>query len=283
MSATLSIQTDLVYATTPAGELRGDLYRPAGDGRFPLLIAVPGGAWRVCNRAKWRDWGEYLAGRGYALFAIDYRTATPQRTAFPEAPCDLLAAIRHARGNASTLSVDPDRIGLFGASAGAHLAALAALAPEHRAFEASKSLNGFGSIAAHVKVLVGAYGIYDLFRHWQDDLALNPPPDGNVVRNLLGCDPFDNQQRYVDASPLRQISYAANKVSALIAWGGDDEFVNPAQSEIFVRALQQARFNVRTHKAVGASHFWVNHALSDPLGHSARFAPVLAEFLDSFL
>jgi dipeptidyl aminopeptidase/acylaminoacyl peptidase len=103
------------------------------------------------------------------------------------------------------------------------------------------------------------------------------------VRNLLGCDPFDNQQRYVDASPLRQISYAANKVSALIAWGGDDEFVNPAQSEIFVRALQQARFNVRTHKAVGASHFWVNHALSDPLGHSARFAPVLAEFLDSFL
>lgn len=272
-------QPNITYASAAGTPLLGDLYAPEGPGPFPVLVAVPGGAWRISRRSGWREWGEYLATRGYALFAIDYRVSTPSRKAFPEAVCDVLAAIRHVRGEGVAWSLDPERIGLFGASAGAHLAALAALAGDQPQYEPSRALNGHGQLPAHVKTLVGAYGVYDLFRHWQDDLALNPGVDGNVVRNLLGAEPYDDQQIYFDASPIRQIRYARNSLPALIAWGTHDEFVLPLQSESFVRALQQARFNVRTYKALGASHFWINQPMGEPGTDSARFAPHLVQYL----
>jgi len=283
MSSSTLHRSGITFATTDCGPLRGDLYLPDGEGPFPVVIGVPGGAWRISARSSWRDWGEHLAARGYAFFAVEYRTATYAKKAFPEAVCDLLAAIRYLRGNATDLSLASDRIGLFGASAGAHIAALAALSPDHPSFDGSRTLNDFGAVPSTVKTLIAAYGIYDLFRHWQDDLILNPAPDGNVVRNLLGTDPFDNQQLYFDASPIRHVTYAANKLTALVTWGTDDEFVQPSQSEAFVRVLQQARFNVRTFKAVGASHFWVGQPLNDPTAHSAIFAGRLVQFLSVFL
>lgn len=278
-----SCEAGVIYARVGEVDLRGDLYRPDGDGPFPVLVGVPGGAWRTCVRASWRDWGEYLSARGIALFAVDYRVAAPGRKAYPEAVCDILSAIRFIRGQAQDRHLDPDRIGLFGISAGAHLAALAALAPDHPLYAPSRSQNAFGHHSAAVKTLVTAYGIFDLFAHWQHDLALNPAPDADLVRNLLGKDPFEDQQLYADASPIRQVTYAANGLSVLAAWGTEDEFVSRRQSERFVRVLQQARFNVRTYKAVGASHFWANQPLDQPSNDSARFAPHLTQFLSMAL
>jgi acetyl esterase/lipase len=277
-------QMGLTYALAEGAPLCGDLYLPQGSGPFPALIAVPGGAWRMCVRNSWKDWGYYLAERGYAVFAIDYRTATATQRAFPEAVCDVLASVRFLRGEAQKFWIDPDRIGIFGASAGAHLGALAALAAEdHPLFQPSRALNPYGNVSAQIKTLVAAYGIYDLFRHWQDDLKLNPAGDANVVRNFLGSEPFQNQQLYFDASPVRHVHYG-RKLSALIAWGTADELVNPAQSEDFVRVLQQARIPVFTHRAVGASHFWVNlQPLSEPTSDSAVFAPRVHKFLSLML
>src|SRR2546421_6536001 len=129
-----SCRENVTYCTHDGVELRGDLYLPKGDGPFPILIGAPGGGWRICVRASLRQWGIYLASRGYGLFAIDYRLATATRKAFPEAVQDVVAAVRFLRGSGAELSIDPRRIGLLGASAGAHLAALAALGSDTNAF-----------------------------------------------------------------------------------------------------------------------------------------------------
>jgi acetyl esterase/lipase len=258
-------------------ELQGDLYLPKGQGPFPVLIAVPGGGWRVCVRASLREWGFYLAARGYGVFVIDYRLATATRKAFPEAVQDVLAAVRFIRSSAVELSIDPNRIGLIGASAGAHLAALAALGGaaafgEHPA-----------ATPAHVKALVAVCGVYDLFRHWQDDLGRNPEPQSNIARNLIGKEPYEDQRVYFEASPMRHVCYEKKQIPVLVSWSTSDDVVDPAQSESFVRALQQARFTVRTHRLIGATHFWFGEPLHEASGGPANFAPRLMEFLGSAL
>ncbi len=77
-------------------------------------------------RGAFQYWGPYLAARGIAMFSISYRLATKTKT-FPEAVQDVLAGVQFLRGKAGAFGIDPARIGLLGASAGAHLAALAAL------------------------------------------------------------------------------------------------------------------------------------------------------------
>jgi len=256
---------NVAYCEHAGAPLRGDLYLPEGQGPFPILIGVPGGGWRICVRASLREWGRYLASRGYGLFVIDYRLATADRKAFPEAVQDVHAAVRFIRGSASELSIDPSRIGLIGASAGAHLAALAAL--------------GGDCDEAHVQALVAVCGVYDLFRHWQDDLGRNPEPLWNIARNLVGADPYEDPSVYFEASPLRHITYAKNRMPVLVSWSTSDDVVDPAQSESFVRALQQARFTVRTHKVMAASHFWLSESLQDASSATASFAPRLMQFL----
>ena len=115
------------YATHDGVALAGDLYLPAGAGPFPALVGVHGGGWQAGARNAFQFWGPYLAERGYALFAISYRLAKKGQKMFPQAVNDVLAAVQFVRGSAGELKIDPERIGLFGASAGGHLASLAAL------------------------------------------------------------------------------------------------------------------------------------------------------------
>src|SRR3984893_9066408 len=127
--STTQIETRLgiAYANHDGVSLLGDLYMPASAGRFPALIAVHGGGWQAGARNAFQFWGPHLAERGYALFAISYRLAKKGTKMFPQAVNDVLAAVQFVRGSAGGIKVDPERIALFGASAGAHLSALAAL------------------------------------------------------------------------------------------------------------------------------------------------------------
>ena len=115
------------YATHDGVALAGDLYLPAGAGPFPALVGVHGGGWQAGARHAFQFWGPYLAARGYVLFAISYRLAKKGQKMFPQAVNDVRAAVQFVRGSAAEFKVDPERIGLFGASAGGHLASLAAL------------------------------------------------------------------------------------------------------------------------------------------------------------
>jgi acetyl esterase/lipase len=269
---------NVTYREDVGLELQGDLYLPKGRGPFPILIGVPGGGWRMCVRATLREWGFYLASRGYGMFAIDYRVATATRKAFPEAVQDVIAAVRFIRSSESELSIDASRIGLLGASAGAHLAALAALGGDARFGDGSVDA-GAGTRAC-VKALVAVCGVYDLFRHWQDDLGRNSDPQSNIARNLIGADPYEDARAFFEASPLRYISYENNRMPVLVSWSTSDDVVDPAQSESFARALQQARFTVRTHRLLGASHFWFGESLRDNASATASFAPRLVQFLN---
>ena len=117
--------------------------------------------------ASSQHWGPYLAARGVALFAISYRLAKTGQKTFPHAVQDVLAAIQYVRGNAKDLNIAPDRIGVFGHSAGGNLGALAALAGRSPMFAGGYPQDPHAKESTEVKVFAGVYGVYDLAAMWQ--------------------------------------------------------------------------------------------------------------------
>src|ERR1700680_2922300 len=122
----ITTHAGIAYANHDGVELLGDLYLPKGAKSAPALVAVHGGGWVQGVRGAFQYWGPHLAARGVAVFAISYRLATKGKM-FPQAVQDVLAGVQFVRGKAGEFGIDPQRIGLLGASAGGHLASLAAL------------------------------------------------------------------------------------------------------------------------------------------------------------
>jgi acetyl esterase/lipase len=117
----------LKYASPDGVDLLLDLFLPQGaPGPLPVVVFLHGGGWSQGNRTTGPDFKRFFAQEGIAIAAIDYRL-TPTIT-FPKNAEDVKTAVRWLRANAATYNLDPRRIGLWGTSAGGHLATVAAVA-----------------------------------------------------------------------------------------------------------------------------------------------------------
>ncbi|MGA7489095.1 MAG: alpha/beta hydrolase [Xanthobacteraceae bacterium] len=280
MPASQQIETrsGVAYASHDGVSLAGDLYLPAGAGPFPTLVAVHGGGWQAGARSAFQFWGPYLAERGYALFAISYRLAKKGQKMFPQAVNDVLAAVRFVRGSASEMKVDPARIALFGASAGAHLASLAALGGDSAVFERAYPDDAHAAASAKVKAFVGVYGVYDLVDMWQR-YQLQSPRENNI-ENFMGAAPMDDPRLYFDASPVNYATFANNGIGVFLSVGTEDDLVDRrAQTDQFLMRLKQANFFVRTCIVQGAPHYWLNDPIEEAGSYSGFLAPRLVRFL----
>ena len=276
----IETRSGITYATHDGVALAGDLYLPAGAGPFPALVAAHGGGWQAGARSAFQYWGPYLAARGYALFAISYRLAKKGRKMFPQAVTDVRAAVQFVRGSAGEFKLDPARIGLFGASAGAHLTALAALGADK--FKDAYPGDPHAAVSAKVKAFVGVYGVYDLVEMWQR-YQLQSPRENNI-ENFLGCAPMDDPQRYFDASPINYATFANNQIGVFLAVGTEDDLVNRrAQTDAFLLRLKQANFFVRPCFVQGAPHYWLNDPIEESRSYSGFLAPRLMRFLQERL
>ena len=105
--------------------------------------------WRL---ATWlpeavKSWGPWLAERGYAVVAVDYRLSNQVSPAWPGVWEDVCRSLDWLIAKASSLQIDPARIGTIGDSVGGHMAAMLSLHER---------------TAQHIRAMVGVYGIYDL-------------------------------------------------------------------------------------------------------------------------
>jgi len=273
-----AIRKDLAYAHHDGVELHGDLYLPSGSGPFPVLVNVHGGYWRRGARETFAHWGPYLAARGYAGFTISYRLTKPGKKTYPEAVHDVRAAVQFMRARAKDFGLDPGRIALWGNSAGAQLAALVALAGDDPLFAGGYPADPHASVSTKVKVLIGVYGIYDLVAQWRHSQIGNP--GDNLVESFLGTSPMADRRRYFDASPLSHATIANNKTATYLSWGTEDDVVDHrTQSEVFLLALKQAGFVVRTCVVHGAPHYWLSDPIEEPASYPGFLAPRLLRFL----
>jgi acetyl esterase/lipase len=268
----------LTYCTHDSVALAGDLYLPKGAGPFPALVGVHGGGWVQGARGQFQHWGRYLAARGIALFAISYRFATASQKTFPHAVQDVLAAIQFVRGKAKDFNLSPDRIGVFGHSAGGNLGALAALGGRDPLFANGYANDPHAKESTEVKVFAGVYGVYDVAEMWQK-YNLQSPKQNNIEW-FMGASLPDNRRLYFDASPISYAVSANNKVAVHLSVGTEDDLVDRrAHTDAFLLALKQAGFFVRTTLLQGAPHYWGSDPIDEPGSFSGFLAPRLVRFL----
>ena len=253
---------DIVFAEHDSVRLLGDFYAPKDLDKAPALVAVHGGGWQIGDRKFYSNWGPYLARNGFAVFAIEYRLMKPGVKTYPGSVYDAKAAVQYVRAKADELGVDPDRIGMIGDSAGAHLSALVALAGEEPAFSSEYRSDPNAALPAKVKAVVGFYGVYDMLAQWQHDLVTRPRD--NISEKYLGAAPHTNRKVFFEASPISYATVDRNSTRFLLIHGDHDDIVDPAtQSAAFLIALKQAGFFVRTVVIPGAGHFFITEPVDD--------------------
>ena len=118
---------DLPYASLSPAQKLDIFWPPDGDGPFPVIMSIHGGAFRGGDKRD-QQLEPMLRGleRGYAVVSINYRMSG--EATFPALVHDVKAAIRWVRANAKQLLFDPNRIAVWGGSAGGYLALMAGVA-----------------------------------------------------------------------------------------------------------------------------------------------------------
>jgi acetyl esterase/lipase len=239
----------LTFAAIPGYRpLQLDLFRPASSGPLPAVVYLHGGGWRQGARdmtsPAFRDWRPGLLSRvasaGFAVVCPDYRLSGEAR--FPAQLEDVHRALDWVADSGARHGIDPDRILLWGDSAGGHLAALAGTRGEAR---------------PGIRGVVAWYPVTDLVGIQADADAVGGEPHNTPDARetaLLGGPISDLPELAADASPVSHVAAAA--APFFLAHGTADVGVPFAQSVRLRDALLAAGAEVSLHAVEGADHMW---------------------------
>ncbi len=240
------VRRGVEIAHGPGYRLRLDIYDcPGSHGPRPAVIQVHGGAWIIgAKRFQGIPLLCHLAMSGWVGFNIDYRLS-PLAT-FPDQLVDVKRAIAWVRSHREELGIDPQCIAITGGSAGAHLAALAALTPGEPEYQP-----GFEESDTSVVAAVTFYGVYDLTDHRRRGGAESQHDflESEVMKRRFAEDP----EPFVRGSPLSWVRRDAPPF--FVIHGTDDTIVDISDARDFVERLRQTSFNSVVYAEMeGAEH-----------------------------
>jgi acetyl esterase/lipase len=249
------ISRDHVYAERDTGSLKADVYTPRGDGPFPAVLVVHGGAWMMGTRTQLAGAAEKLAENGYVAVAINYRLAPQSK--FPAQIYDCQAAVRWMREHASEFKIDPTRIGGFGYSAGGQLVALLGSLDNDDFNE--PGLPADAPSARLQCVLAG--GAPCEFRIL--------PIESKQLAYWLGGTPGEKPDAYQNASPT---AFVTNDDPPMYFYhGGNDEIVPIRSVKRMVEVLQEAHVPVEFYEVPNGTHLTAAFD-ADAMQHALAFA-----------
>ena len=250
----LRIFTDLPYAQTPQRTLRLDLRVPRSAGRLPLILYIPMGGMSSCvkEQAPW-----WLTDHGFALASIEARVSS--EAIAPAAVHDCKAAVRWLRAHADQYGYAPDAMGVWGHSAGGHLAALLGTSGDVVDLEGA---GGTAGVSSRVQAVCDECGVpHDLSWFGRPEVkAQFPGVAGNLARYLGGA----VEDRSELARRVSPQTYVTKKCPPmLLIHGAADEVVPVDEMVNFQQALQAVACDVTLRILPGIGHGW-DAALTRP-------------------
>lgn len=232
---------DLAYVPDGGERQTLDVYVPSdAKGALPLVVWIHGGGWR--RGSKEHCPALPLVKQGYIVASINYRLS--ERHKFPTQIEDCKAAVRWVRANAEKYHIDPKHVGVWGDSAGGHLAALLGTSGDVKELEGKE---GNPDQSSRVQCVIDWYGPSD-FLHLDREMARPNSP----VSHLLGGPVTENEDKARQASPITFVS--KDDPPFLIMHGNKDRLVHLDQSERLTDALKKAGVPVTLKRIDGAGH-----------------------------
>jgi acetyl esterase/lipase len=230
-----------------------DLWLPAyldtaSNGKvYPLVVFIHGGAWEGGDKSIMTCQGQFIDS-GYAVASINYRST--HETAHPAQIEDCKRAISWLRSHARLLKIDPDRIGVWGVSAGGHLAALLGTTCDTSVYPWESPEKVSSSVQA-VCDWCGPTDLKTIAKEAGTTYILS-----RAVKLLLGGSPEDKPELADEVSPVTHVHKGCPPF--LIVHGQDDTIVPVEQSEELAKALKSARSNCTLEIIPGANHNFYN-------------------------
>jgi acetyl esterase/lipase len=245
---------DVVYGEVDGTGLLMDVFTPKEKANGLAIIDVVSGAYHS-DRGKIRDHAmaqlyTILCSRGYTVFAV--RPGSRSRYTCLEMDGHVRTGIRYVKGHASAYKIDPERLGITGASAGGHLATLAAVTPQEGKPDAKDpSLRQ----STNVKAAAVFFPPTD-FLDWD-----GKPANFETLGDLLflggakGHSEDEIKDRAREISPARLVKGPA--VPFLFIHGDSDPLVPLQQSQKMVEALKAAGGSAELIVKKGGGHPWL--------------------------
>jgi acetyl esterase/lipase len=250
MSASLPhvrVIADQVYSRAGGQDRLADVYIPETQVTPAVVLWLHGGGWRFGDRHLCPDLADFAARSGLAVLSIDYRLSDEAK--FPAPVEDVKTAVRWARQIGGEFGLNAQRIGLWGSSAGGHLAACAALSSVDEFLTAEHA--GYSS---SVQAVVDGYGPTNFARIDCDRAAAAPVGDDaeslEIGRVLPACHPDSFESRLLGiavntaqtevqlADPVHYVGQGSPPF--LILHGQADTLIPCSQSQYLFDALAAA-------------------------------------------
>jgi len=226
---------DVIYGHRDGMALTYDVFKPVKNANGALVVNMVSAGWRSSWGAPEERQARYqvLIDKGFTVVALHHASAP--RFPVPDAVKDVRLGLRHIKLHAAEYGADPDRIGVWGASAGGHLALVAGVMADDGDPAAANPLERSGN---RVRAVVAYF----------------PPTDLDVLlgdRAKSGAIDFDNSLR-ASISPIHFVD--ARDPPTLIITGDADKGVPPSQSETMHAAFDKAGVENKLTKFPGADH-----------------------------
>lgn len=214
------------------------------EGKAPVLVQVPGGAWALgWRRPQAYPLMSHLADRGWIIVALNYRVSPRNR--WPDHIVDVKRALAWVKQNIADYGGDPNFVAITGESAGGHLAALTALTPNDPKWQP-----GFEDADTSVVAAVPIYGRYD----WRSIHGEGRPEFIAFLEKLIvqrSITKFPDV--FADASPLDRVHSEAPPFFVL--HGHHDSVIPVAEAREFVDAMRNtSKSPVLYAELPGAQH-----------------------------
>jgi len=233
---------DIPYADKSDSQ-KLDIYLPnKGDGPFPVIATFHGGAWMFGDKGDDMNL-PFLEGlkHGYAVACVNYRLSGEAH--FPSQIHDCKTAIRYLRTNATDYHLDGTRIGAWGASAGAHLAALLGTTPRVRGLDDPSMRKTKTRFSCKVQAVVTWYGPLENFIKMDEELTAsgmgtpNHSNEDSPESQLLGRKITEVPALVKFASPMTYIKPSVPPF--LVQHGLKDSIVPVEQSIRFAAQMEK--------------------------------------------
>jgi acetyl esterase/lipase len=244
----LELLRDVEFGKGGERTLKLDILRPkkAPAEPMPVIVYIHGGAWRAGSKNDMPGLCFPLAREGYLCASVEYRLS--QEAIFPAQIEDCKCAIRFLRANAKQYGVNPDRIGVWGHSAGGHLVALLGTAGDVKELEGK---GGWPDQSSRVQAVVDCFGPTDFTQMGNGpQIAHNTPNSPESL--LIGGPVQENKDKAAKANPITYVT--KDDPPFLIMHGDKDPLVPLSQSEILSEALKKAGVDATLHVVKGGGH-----------------------------
>jgi acetyl esterase/lipase len=238
---------DIPYVENGHERQRLDLFLPAeAKGPLPVIVWIHGGGWKSGSKENCLPLRAHFVEKGYAVASIGYRLSS--HAIFPAQIEDCKGAIRWLRAHAEEYHLDPDRFGVWGSSAGGHLAALVGTAGDVKNFDVGAHLDQ----SSRVQAVCDYYGPSDFTASSGSSGGEAKADPRSSPNRLIGGLLSENPEKAAAISPVTYVS--ADDPPFLIVHGDKDQTVSLKQSQLLFEALKARQVAVRFHTIHGVGH-----------------------------